>query len=106
MALIAIGGLGFVVWSELLEFRRQRKLSLHTRVVLAGTAVMILSGACLLYTSKAIARAAQVIGGVQPAFAGCTAADAEHPAYNLSLIHIFRYRPRSSFIFWIFLGSA
>ncbi len=48
MALIAIGGLGFVVWSELLEFRRQRKLSLHTRVVLAGTAVMILSGALLI----------------------------------------------------------
>ncbi len=44
MLLILVGGLGFVVWSELADYRQRRKLSLHTRVVLIGSAALILFG--------------------------------------------------------------
>ncbi len=50
MALIVIGGLGFVVWDDIME----RKLSysryrLHTKIVLLFTAFLIIGGAFLFY---------------------------------------------------------
>lgn len=48
MALIVVGGLGFVVWSELAEYRQRHKLSLHTRVVLIGSAALVLFGTLLI----------------------------------------------------------
>ena len=48
MALILIGGLGFVVWDDLAEHRfHYRKLRLHTRVVLIMTALLTLVPAAL-----------------------------------------------------------
>ena len=44
MVLIVAGGLGFVVWAELGRWPRTRHLSLHTRVVLAFTAVLLVGG--------------------------------------------------------------
>ena len=43
-ALIIVGGLGFVVWGDLLQFRRSRILLFHTRVVLTVTLSLILAG--------------------------------------------------------------
>ena len=47
MALIILGGLGFVVVQDVIrKFRRRRhRLSLHSRVMLAGTVVLIIGGA-------------------------------------------------------------
>ena len=45
MALIVIGGLGFIVWEELVRVRNFRKFSVYTRMVLIGTVFLILSGA-------------------------------------------------------------
>jgi len=47
MLLIVLGGIGFPVISEIISFRRIRHLSLHTKVVLSITAILILSGAAL-----------------------------------------------------------
>lgn len=49
MSLIISGGLGFVVWQELAFaiLRRERRLSLHSKVVLSGTAFLIVSGTVL-----------------------------------------------------------
>lgn len=44
MALIVAGGIGFFVWEDLLECRRWRDLSLYTKLALAITAGLILSG--------------------------------------------------------------
>ena len=44
MALIVSGGLGFIVWQELAALRRTHHLSLHSKVVLTGTAFLIVSG--------------------------------------------------------------
>lgn len=49
MALIIIGGLGFIVWNDLLAWRKTHTLLLHTKVVLLVTAFLILFGAaCFL----------------------------------------------------------
>ena len=44
MALIIAGGLGFSVWQELFAYFRTKKLSLHTRVVLIVTGILIGAG--------------------------------------------------------------
>lgn len=50
MGLIIIGGLGFFVWRNILDSKfRYKKMSLHTRIVLFVSAVLILGGALLLF---------------------------------------------------------
>lgn len=49
MALVILGGLGFFVLSELVHFRGKRRLSLHTKVVLTTSGLLILLGALLLF---------------------------------------------------------
>lgn len=44
MGLIIVGGLGFLVWEELVRVRKFQKLSVYTRLVLLATAVLILVG--------------------------------------------------------------
>ncbi|TSI04726.1 TrkH family potassium uptake protein [Lysinibacillus sp. BW-2-10] len=48
-ALIIIGGLGFVVINELYEYRETRKLSLHTKVVLTATIVLLVGASILVF---------------------------------------------------------
>lgn len=38
MSLIIIGGIGFAVLTEVLNYRKTRRLSLHAKVVLSATA--------------------------------------------------------------------
>ncbi len=45
--LVIVGGLGFVVWSDLLAFRIQKRLNFHTKVVLAMTGILLLAGTAL-----------------------------------------------------------
>ncbi len=47
MALIVIGGLGFLVWEELVRVRKFKKFSVYTKLVLITTGVLLLSGAAL-----------------------------------------------------------
>lgn len=48
-ALIATGGLGFFVWVEIYNCKGVRRLSLHSRVVIYTTLVLIFGGAILMY---------------------------------------------------------
>jgi len=50
--LIIAGGLGFVVLNELLSYRKNRKLSLHSRLILLVTAVLILIPAILIFITE------------------------------------------------------
>lgn len=49
MALIVLGGLGFVVLSEAMDYRKTRKLSLHSKVVLSTTGILIVAGALIIF---------------------------------------------------------
>ncbi|MCD1259768.1 TrkH family potassium uptake protein [Paenibacillus athensensis] len=49
MSLVVCGGIGFIVISDLLEFKRTRKLSLHSKVVLSMTAFLIVFGAIVIF---------------------------------------------------------
>lgn len=47
--LIIIGGLGFYVWQEIYNFRGVRKLSLHSKICLSTTVILIVVGAVLMF---------------------------------------------------------
>lgn len=47
--MIVTGGLGFIVINELYEYHQTRRLSLHTKVVLSTTAVLLVGGAVLVF---------------------------------------------------------
>jgi trk system potassium uptake protein TrkH len=51
MGLIVLGGIGFIVQYEVFAklSRRQKKLSVHTKIVLVSTTILIFSGAILFY---------------------------------------------------------
>ena len=50
MSLIVIGGIGFIVWSDLLEHTYHfKKYRLHTKIVLITTLILIFGGALLFY---------------------------------------------------------
>lgn len=49
MSLIIIGGIGFMVVSEVYDYRHTRRLSLHTKVVLSTTALLVVAGAVLIF---------------------------------------------------------
>ncbi|MBC8061419.1 MAG: Trk family potassium uptake protein, partial [Clostridiaceae bacterium] len=48
-ALIAIGGLGFYVWAEVYNFKRDKKLSLHSKIIIYTSLVLIVVGAIFMY---------------------------------------------------------
>lgn len=50
MALILIGGLGFIVWNDLYEHKfRFKKYELHTKIVLIISAVLVVGGTIVFY---------------------------------------------------------
>ncbi|MEI7026667.1 TrkH family potassium uptake protein [Paenibacillus sp. y28] len=49
MALIVLGGIGFIVISDVIEFRKTRRLSLHSKVVLSTTGLLIMIGAAVIF---------------------------------------------------------
>jgi len=42
--LIICGGLGFIVWADILNLNKEKGLNFHTKIVLVSTAVLIISG--------------------------------------------------------------
>lgn len=48
MFMIMAGGLGFMVWVELAEYRKKRRLSLHAKVVLQFSVIFWVGGAVLV----------------------------------------------------------
>lgn len=52
--IIIMGGLGFVVWEELIALKRTKKLSLHSKVVLLMNLVLIISGTVIYLIIEAV----------------------------------------------------
>ncbi|GIW49328.1 MAG: potassium uptake protein, TrkH family [Caloramator sp.] len=49
MSLVVIGGIGFAVLTEVINYRKTKRLSLHAKVVLSATAFLIISGAIAFF---------------------------------------------------------
>lgn len=49
MFLIISGGIGFVVLSDLIDYHKTRKISLHSKVVLLTTGILIILGALVIF---------------------------------------------------------
>lgn len=47
--LIIIGGLGFSVWAEIYNFRGLKKLSVHSKIVITMTLILLICGTVLMY---------------------------------------------------------
>ena len=47
-ALVMIGGLGFLVWQEIVTVRRFKRFSVYTKLVLTATAVLLIGGAAMI----------------------------------------------------------
>ncbi|WP_265446997.1 TrkH family potassium uptake protein [Acetivibrio straminisolvens] len=48
-SLIIFGGLGFIVWKDLVDYKKNKFFLLHTKVVLIATAILLLLGALLFF---------------------------------------------------------
>lgn len=63
MALIILGGLGFIVWVDVWKQKfRFRKFQFHTKLVLTTTAVLVFGGAAVFYLLEAKASMAELTG--------------------------------------------
>ncbi|GLI05842.1 K+ transporter Trk [Paenibacillus tyrfis] len=49
MGLIILGGIGFVVISDVVDYRKHKRLSLHSKVVLSATGLLIVVGAIVFF---------------------------------------------------------
>jgi trk system potassium uptake protein TrkH len=49
MALIVLGGIGFIVMSDAMDYRKTKKLSLHSKVALTMTGTLIVLGALIIF---------------------------------------------------------
>ncbi|BCG59228.1 TrkH family potassium uptake protein [Paenibacillus sp. URB8-2] len=49
MLLIFLGGIGFIVLSDVVDFRKRRRLTLHSKVVLSTSLILIAAGAALFF---------------------------------------------------------
>ncbi len=49
MLLIICGGVGFIVWHDLINYRKTKHLELHTKLVLLVTAMLVISGAAIVF---------------------------------------------------------
>nr|WP_237391776.1 TrkH family potassium uptake protein [Paenibacillus dendrobii] len=52
MGLIFLGGIGFIVLSDLIDFPNTRKLSLHSKVVLSATLTLIVVGTLVIFAME------------------------------------------------------
>lgn len=49
MLLIILGGIGFIVLSDLVDYKRSRRLSLHSKIVLTMTGLLIVLGTIVIF---------------------------------------------------------
>lgn len=49
MLLIFLGGVGFIVLSDLLDFPKRKRLTLHSKVVLSASTILIVTGAAVFF---------------------------------------------------------
>ncbi|HIT77441.1 MAG TPA: Trk family potassium uptake protein [Candidatus Limihabitans stercoravium] len=88
MALIVIGGIGFLVWDDITKFGvRVKRYSLTSKIVLSFSAILIVGGALLMYLTEYAGKDTGLTFGqevLRSLFASVTARTAGFNTINLS----------------------
>ncbi len=107
-ALITIGGLGFIVINELYEYRRTKRLSVHTKIVLSTTLILTVGSTLLIFlfdygnskTLGPLSEWGKVLGSLYQAVTSRTAGSNTLPIGNLTQSTLF-------LIIWLmFIGGG
>lgn len=108
MALIVIGGLGYLVLTDVWNVRKRRQLSLHTRFILILTTVLIVGGAAGVYfvergNAATLGEVSRPEAGLAAMFMSVTARTAGFNTVDMSLL-----RPATYFFLLIlmFIGGS
>ncbi|WP_332647667.1 TrkH family potassium uptake protein [Lysinibacillus sp. 54212] len=103
-ALITIGGLGFIVMNEIYDYKRTKRLSLHSKVVLVTTVILTVGAAFVIFifefhnskTLGPLSDTGKILGSFYQAVAPRTAGsntlpigDLTHPALFLIIFLMF-----------------
>ncbi|MFP9210053.1 potassium transporter TrkG, partial [Enterococcus faecalis] len=51
-ALIISGGLGFIVWRDLLEYHQKKKMTIHSKIALTVTSTLLLGGFVVFFFTE------------------------------------------------------
>lgn len=108
MALILLGGLGFFVFYDLINFRRSKHLSLHTKIVLLATVLLCVSGAVGIFIgefSNSSTIGQMSLGGkiLNSFFASVTARTAGFASFDISSM---RDVSKVIMMFLMFIGAG
>jgi trk system potassium uptake protein TrkH len=108
MALVVSGGIGYLVLTELLNYRAPRRLSLHTRFVLIMTAALVATGTIAFYL---IERGNPATLGALPAGEAWLAAlfqSVTTRTAGFNTIDVGQLRPAALFLMlaFMFIGGA
>ena len=108
MLLIIIGGLGFIVWNDLMAWRKTRTLLLHTKVVLLVTAFLLLLGTvCFLLFEWNNPATLQPMSLKEKIGAGCLQSVTMRTAgFNSIDLHSMRDATKVFSIVLMFIGAA
>ncbi|GFN32020.1 TrkH family potassium uptake protein [Paenibacillus xylaniclasticus] len=108
MLLIILGGLGFIVISDLITYRRNKRLTLHSKVVLTTSGILIVLGAVIIFifeytnslTMQPLTIADKIIGSMLQSVSSRSA--------GVSTVDIASLRQATQFllILFMFVGAA
>ena len=106
--LIITGGLGFIVINELYEYHQTRRLSLHAKIVLTTTSVLLVGGAVLIFlfeyanikTMGTLSLPEKILGAIFHSVTPRTAGANTLPMADLTLSTLFLT------IFLMFIGGG
>ncbi len=106
--LIITGGLGFIVINELYEYHQTRRLSLHAKIVLTTTSILLVGGAVLIFlfeyanmkTMGTLSLPEKILGAIFHSVTPRTAGANTLPMADLTLSTLFLT------IFLMFIGGG
>mgnify|MGYP002066919464 CR=1 FL=1 len=106
--LIFLGGIGFIVISDLLGFRKSRKLSLHSKVVLTVSLALVIVGSIVIYVFE-YTNVHTLQGLSQPdKIMASTLQSVTTRSGGITTLDIPMLRQSTQFfmIIWMFIGAA
>ncbi|WP_144478693.1 TrkH family potassium uptake protein [Cytobacillus oceanisediminis] len=107
-SLISLGGIGFIVMNELFEYRSTRRLSLHSKMALSVSSILVVGGALLIFileynnpaTLKPLSAAGKIFGAFYQAVTPRTAGSNTLSIPDLKQSTLFLI------IFLMFIGAS